>query len=200
MLRRYDGYTFAPRLRAFKTGCSGGYLAGIRERLRERGLWNPEIESQITERISANPRLHIALRACRVARPDWLAACDAESGVGDLVRVPVSDPTYGGWVRLGILEQSFFRSDDRDWLNPDRLARRSAAIVAAELDGVIPPGVTPLPEGDIDEWWQIERDPSYALSESLSRQLVQVGGVNDYLGRNVALIPPVALLSRAQPT
>jgi hypothetical protein len=25
-LRRYDGYTFAPRLRAFKTGCADGYV------------------------------------------------------------------------------------------------------------------------------------------------------------------------------
>ncbi|MEM5461974.1 hypothetical protein VSR69_45690, partial [Paraburkholderia phytofirmans] len=28
--RRYDGYTFAPRVRAFKTGCADGYV-------RERG-------------------------------------------------------------------------------------------------------------------------------------------------------------------
>ncbi|MBC8751548.1 IclR family transcriptional regulator domain-containing protein, partial [Paraburkholderia podalyriae] len=29
LLRRYDGYTFAPRVRAFKTGCADGYVGTV---------------------------------------------------------------------------------------------------------------------------------------------------------------------------
>ncbi len=46
LLRRYDGYTFAPRVRAFKTGCADGY------ELYDDG----SDDRNETGRISCNPR------------------------------------------------------------------------------------------------------------------------------------------------
>ena len=172
-------------------------LMGLYEHLWEHGLWDPEIEEQVASRVLPDSSLHLALSASRVPRPDWSPANEAQDQLGDIVRVPDEDATYGRWVRLAIFEQRFFRSDDRDYLRPDRSALISAAVVHTELNGSVPARATPMPSGDAGWWWH-DISTREAMVASSRPQLIQAGRVTDWLGGNIALIPPVALRHRAR--
>lgn len=172
-------------------------LMGLYEYLWEHGFWDPEVEDQVAGRVLPDVSLHLALNASRVPRPDWPLANEAKDQLGDIVRVPDVDPIYSRWVRLALYEQQFFHSDGRDYSHPDKSALRSAAVVHTELNGTVPARAIPLPPGDVSSCWH-DVSALEARIDARRPQLVQIGWITDWLGRNVALIPPLALRHRAQ--
>jgi hypothetical protein len=172
-------------------------LMGLHEHLWSQGLWNLDIEDEVAGRILPYTGIHLALDASRVPRPDWDLAREAKDQLGDIVRVPDADRSYGGWIRLGLYEQSFFRSDDRNYGRPDRSVLRSVAIVGTELDGTVPKRAVPAPPGDIGSWW-FEISAREASVAAQRPQLIRRGDVTDWLGTNLALQPPLALRHRAR--
>lgn len=172
-------------------------LMGLYEYLWQHGLWDPEVEDQVAGRVLPDVCLHLALNASRVPRPDWPPAKEAQDQLGDIVRVPDEDATYSRWVRLAIFERQFFHSDGRDYLHPDRSMLVSAAVVRTELDGTVPTRAIPLPQGDVSSCWH-DISPREAMVDVRRPQLVQIGWTTDWLGLNVVLIPPLALLHRAR--
>lgn len=170
---------------------------GLHEHLWSQGLWNLDVEDEVAGRILPYTGIHLALDASRVPRPDWAPAREAKDQLGDIVRVPDADTSYGGWIRLGLYEQSFFRSDDRNYGRPDKSVLRSVAIVGTELDGTVPRRAVPAPPGDIGSWW-FEISAREASVAAQSPQLIRRGGVTDWLGTNLALLPPLALRQRAR--
>lgn len=172
-------------------------LMGLYEYLWAHGFWDPEVEDQVAGRVLPDVSLHLALNASRVPRPDWPLANEAKDQLGDIVRVPDGDPTYGRWVRLALYEQQFFHSDGRNYSHPDKSALRSAAIVQTELDGTVPARAIPLPTGDGSSCWH-DVSAREAMTDARRPQLVQIGWITDWLGRNFALIPPLALRHRAR--
>jgi hypothetical protein len=172
-------------------------LMGLHEHLWSQGLWTPDLEERIASRILPYTGVHLALDASRVPRPDWSPSREAKNQLGDIVRVPDADTRYGGWIRLGLYEQSLFRSDDRNYGRPDKSVVRSAAIVGTELDGTVPARAVPAPPGDIGSWW-FEISAREAYMDARHPQLIRLGDVTDWLGRNLALLPPLALRHSAQ--
>ncbi|WP_138679060.1 ATP-binding protein [Candidatus Accumulibacter phosphatis] len=172
-------------------------LMGLHEHLWSQGLWNVDVEDAVACRILPYTGIHLALYASRVPRPDWDPTREAKDQLGDIVRVPDADTSYGGWIRLGLYEQSLFRADDRNYGRPDKSVLRSAAIVGTELDGTVPPQAVPAPSGDIGFWW-IEISALEARMEAQHPQLIRLGDVTDWLGKNLALLPPLALRHRAR--
>ncbi len=172
-------------------------LMGLHEHLWIQGLWTPDIEERTASRILPYIGVHLALDASRVPRPDWSPALEAKNQLGDIVRVPDADTSYGGWIRLGLYEQSLFRSDDRNYGRPDKSVLRSAAIVGTEIDGTVPKQAVPAPPGEIGSWW-FEISARDAYVEERCPQLIHLGKVSDWLGRNLALIPPLVLRHSAK--
>lgn len=172
-------------------------LMGLHEYLWSQGLWNVDVEDAIASRILPYTGIHLALDASRVPRPDWDPAREAKDQLGDIVRVPDADTSYGGWIRLGLYEQSLFRADDRNYGRPDKSALRSAAIVGTELDGTVPRRAIPAPPGDIGSWW-FEISAREASVDAQRPQVIRLGDVTDWLGKNLALLPPLALRHRAR--
>lgn len=170
-------------------------LMGLHEHLWRQGLWNADIEDEIALRLLPKIAIHLALAASRVPRPDWESARESKDHLGDIVQVPDIDPSYGGWIRLGLYEQSIFRSDNRSYGPPDKFLLKSAAIVATELNGTVPPQAVPAPPGEIDSWW-FELPIRKTRREALHPQLIRCGGVRDWMGVNAALLPPLALRHR----
>lgn len=167
-------------------------LMGLHEHLWRRGHWETDAEEEIANHILPDIRAHLAIGASRVPRPDWPAAREAKKHLGPIVRVPETDRSYGGWIRLGIHEQCFFRSDERSYGRPDKTVLMSAAVVATELNGTIPSRATPLPLGDIGDWW-FDITANEALADRTRPQLVRLGDVEDWLGKNLLLLPPLIL-------
>ena len=172
-------------------------LMGLHEHLWSQGLWKPDLEDELASHILPYTAAHLAVAATRVPRPDWGNAREAKDQLGDIVRVPDADLSYGGWIRLGLFEQSLFRSDDRSYGRPDKSVLRSAAIVGTELDGTVPPQAFPVPPGDISSWW-FEVSAYEASMDAQRPQLICLGEVNDWLGKNLVLLPPLALQYRAR--
>lgn len=172
-------------------------LMGLYEHLWSQGVWKPDLEDEIASHILPYTGVHLAVGASRVPRPDWDPAREAKDQLGDIVRVPDADSSYGGWIRLGLYEQSLFRSDDRNYERPDKSVLRLAAIVGTELDGTVPPRAVPAPPGDIGSWW-FEISAREARVDAQRPQLIRLGDVTDWLGKNVALLPPLALRYRAR--
>lgn len=170
---------------------------GLYEYLWEHGFWDPDIENQVASRVLPNVSHHLALNASRVPRPDWPPANEAEDQLGDIVRVSDADPTYSRWVRLALHEQQFFQSDSRDYLPPDKSAMISAAVVHTELDGTVPARSIPLPPGEVSSCWD-DISAREAMIDARRPQLVQIGWITDWLGKGVALIPPLVLRLRAR--
>ncbi|MBS0368619.1 MAG: ATP-binding protein [Proteobacteria bacterium] len=172
-------------------------LMGLHEHLWSQGLWKPDLEDELASHLLPYTAVHLAVAATRVPRPNWGNAREAKNQLGEIVRVPDTDSSYGGWIRLGLFEQSLFRSDDRSYGRPDKSVLRSAAIVGTELDGTVPPQAVPVRPGDISSWWfQVS---AYEASMDAQRpQLICLGEVNDWLGKNLALLPPLALQYRAR--
>jgi hypothetical protein len=100
-------------------------------------------------------------------------------------------------VRLALDEKRFFRSDGRDYWPPDRSILQSAAVVRTDIDGTVPASAWPLRSGDVGPWWH-EVGALKASLESSRPQLIQLALVSDWLGRNLALVPPLVLRYRAQ--
>lgn len=171
-------------------------LMGLYQHLWKHGLWSPGIEDEVADRILPNVCLHLALNASRVPRPDWPPADNARDQISDIVRVSDDDSVYSAWLRLALHEQQFLNADGRDYSQPDKLVLRCAAVVRTELGGTVPERATPLPPGDISSCWQ-DMSARKAMIDARSPQLVKVDGVTDWLGRNVLLVPPLALLYRA---
>lgn len=167
-------------------------LMGLHEHLWSQGLWAPDVEERTASRILPYIGVHLALDASRVPRPDWSPARDTKNQLGDIVVVPDADTSYAGWIRLGLFEQSLFHSDDRNYGRPDKSVVRSAAIVATEIDGTVPKRAVPAPPSDIGFWW-LDFSAREAYVDLQSRQPVHLGEVSDWLGRNLALIPPLVL-------
>lgn len=111
--------------------------------------------------------------------------------------VPDADTSYAGWVRLGLFEQSFYHSDNRNYGRPDKSVLRWAAIVGTEIDGTGPKRAVPAPPGEIGSWW-FDIPPRDAYGDARGPQLIHVGEVSDWLGRNLALIPPLVLRHSAK--
>lgn len=172
-------------------------LMGLHEHLWSQGLWDPDLEEDVANRIIPCTGIHLALNASRVPRPNWDSAREGKNQLGDIVRVPEADSTYGGWIRLGLYEQTLFHSDERDYGRPDRSVLKSAAIVGTELDGTVPKHAVPIVPGDIGFWW-FEISSQDARLDAQSPQLVRLGDVTDWLGKNLALIPPLALRHSAK--
>lgn len=172
-------------------------LMGLYAHLWRQGLWNVDIEDEVAGRILPYTGIHLALDASRVPRPDWNPAHKAKDQLGDIVRVPDADTSYGGWIRLGLYEQSLFRSDDRNYGRPERSVLRSTAIVGTDLDGTVPKQAIPAPPGDIGSWW-FEISTREAHMDARRPQPIRLGDVTDWLGKNLALLPPLALRHRAQ--
>lgn len=172
-------------------------LMGLREHLWSQGLWDPDLEEELASRVLPYTGIHLALGAGRVPRPDWDSAREAKDQLGDIVRVPDADTSYGGWIRLGLYEQSLFRADDRNFGRPAKSVLRSAAIVGTELDGTVPPRAVPAPPGDIGSWWA-EISTREVHVDGQRPQLIRLGDVTDWLGKNLALLPPLALRHRAR--
>ena len=171
-------------------------LMGLHQHLWKHGLWSPDIEGEVADRVLPSICSHLALGASRVPRPDWPPADDAQDQLGDIVRVSDDDQTYSAWVRLALHEQQFFYADGRDYSQPDKLVLKTAAVVRTELNGTVPERANPLLPGDISSYWH-EISAREAIIDARSPQLVKVDGVADWLGRNVVLMPPLALLYRA---
>lgn len=172
-------------------------LMGLHEHLWSQGLWKPHLEDELAGYILPYTAVHLAVAATRVPRPDWGNAREAKDQLGDIVRVPDADSSYGGWIRLGLFEQSLFRSDDRSFGRPDKSVLRSAAIVGTELDGTVPPQAFPVSPGDISSWW-FEVSAYEASVDAQRPQLIYLGEVNDWLGKNLVLLPPLSLQYRAR--
>lgn len=172
-------------------------LMGLHELLWSRGLWSPDVEGEVATRILPYTGVHMALDASRVPRPNWSPAHEAKDQLGDIVRIPDGEPSYGGWIRLGLYEQSLLRSDDHNYGRPNRSILRSAAIVTTELDGTVPARAVPTPPGDIGSWW-FDVSGHEARAAARRPQLTRLGFVNDWLGRSIALLPPLPLRYWAQ--
>lgn len=172
-------------------------LMGLHEHLWSQGLWNPDLEDTLASHILPYTGVHLAVGASRVPRPDWGPAREAKDQLGHIVRVPDADSSYGGWIRLGLYEQSLFRSDESNYGRPDKSVLRSAAIVGTELDGTVPARAVPAPPGDIGSWW-FEGSAREARVDAERPQLIRLGNVTDWLGKNLALLPPFALRHRAR--
>ncbi|TVT73162.1 MAG: ATP-binding protein [Denitromonas halophila] len=172
-------------------------LMGLHEHLWSQGLWKPDLEDELASHVLPYTAAHLAVAATRVPRPDWGDAREAKNQLGDIVRVPDLDSSYGGWIRLGLFEQSLFRSDDRSYGRPDKSVLRSAAIVGTELDGTAPPHAIPVPPGDIGSWW-LEVSAHEARMDAQRPQQIRLGEVKDWLGKNLVLLPPLALQYRAR--
>jgi hypothetical protein len=172
-------------------------LMGLYEHLWSQGLWNLDVENEVACRILPYTGIHLALAASRVPRPNWNPAREAKDQLGDIVRVPDADTSYGGWIRLGLYEQSLFRADNRNYGRPHKSVLRSAAIVGTELDGTVPPRAIPAPPGDIGSWW-VKISAREAHVAAQRPQLIHIGNVTDWLGKNLALLPPLALRHRAR--
>lgn len=172
-------------------------LMGLHEHLWNKGLWKPDLEDQLARHLLPYTAVHLAVAATRVPRPDWGNAREAKNQLGDIVRVPDTDSSYGGWIRLGLFEQSLFRSNNLGYGRPDKLALRTAAIVGTELDGTVPPEADPIRPSDISSWW-FQASAYDASMDSQHPQLICLGEVNDWLGKNLVLLPPLALQFRAR--
>lgn len=172
-------------------------LMGLHEHLWRQGLWKLDLEDELARHILPYTAVHLAVAATRVPRPDWDNAREAKDQLGEIVRVPNADSTYGGWIRLGLFEQSVFRSDDSSYGRPDKSVHRSAAIVGIELDGSVPLQAVPVPLGDISSWW-FEISAYEACMDAQRPQLIRLGDVNDWLGKHLLLLPPLALKYRAR--
>ena len=166
-------------------------LMGLYEYLWKHGVWKPELEEQVADRLLPNLRFHLALSASRVPRPDWPPANEAQNQLGDIIRVPDEDSTYSRWVRLALYERQFFRSGSRDY--PEVFA----AVVRTKLDGTVSTQAIPLPLGDIGSCLR-DISTQEAMVDSRRAQLVQIAGMSGWLGENVVLIPPLALRHWAQ--
>lgn len=171
-------------------------LAGVHEPLWKRGMWDPQVEEQIASHVLPDIGTHLALGASRVPRPAWPPARGASDRLGDIVRVPDTIDGYGGWIRLGLYEQSLFRSDDHSYGRPDKSVLVSVAIVGTRLDGTVPAGVVPAPPGDISSWW-LELSADEVRVDPTDPRPIRLGSVSDWLGKNLALLPPLALRQSA---
>lgn len=172
-------------------------LMGLYEHLWNSGEWDPEVEEYVLGSVLPFLQLNLALDSSRVPRPNWPRAHEGQDQLKEIVRVPEDDSVYGGWIRLGLYEQCFYRSDDRDYLPPDRVALQFAAVVRTELDGTVPASASPVSDGDVGIWWH-EAGARQASMEALMPQLVKVAQVSDWLGQKLALVPPPALQFRAR--
>ncbi|MCT7057155.1 hypothetical protein, partial [Salmonella enterica] len=117
--------------------------------------------------------------------------------LAEFTRVSNEDPTWGGWIRLGLFEQYYFRADGKDYGPMDRKTVQCAAIVRTNPDGMVPSKVSPLGSDDALVWWE-DIDWMEAMQARAKPQLVKLGKVKDLLDDVFVLLPPAALKYDAQ--
>ncbi|WP_131729201.1 hypothetical protein [Klebsiella quasipneumoniae] len=165
--------------------------------LWRKGLWEADIERRILGQILPFMPLHLALDASRIPRPNWPLYESKQYKLAEFTRVSNEDPTWGGWIRLGLFEQYYFRADGKDYGPMDRRTVQCAAIVRTNPDGMVPPQVSPLGSDDALVWWE-DIDWMEAMQARAKPQLVKLDKVKDWLDDVFVLLPPAALKYDAQ--
>ncbi|ECG8596201.1 ATP-binding protein [Salmonella enterica subsp. salamae] len=165
--------------------------------LWRKGLWEADIERNILGQILPFMPLHLAMDASRIPRPDWPLYESKQYKLAEFTRVSNEDPTWGGWIRLGLFEQYYFRADGKDYGPMDRKTVQCAAIVRTNPDGMVPPKVSPLGSDDALVWWE-DIDRMEAMQARAKPQLVKLDKVKDWLDDVFVLLPPAALKYDAQ--
>lgn len=172
-------------------------LCGLPAHLWHTGQWDPEFESDLLQALLPALETRIALHASLGPRPAISFPTVAHRSLGPLVRIPEDEPTYGGWIRLGTHEIHYFRSDDRHWDAPDRRAEHLAGVVRTEINGTVPTSAGPF--GASGMWpWREDFDEEDAREDATLPQLVKQFRADDWLGRCIALVPPLALRHHAK--
>ncbi|GAB3437258.1 ATP-binding protein [Massilia solisilvae] len=172
-------------------------LFGLYEHIWRQGNWSVDVEDEVLSIVLPDLQSHFALDASRVRRPNWPFANEARDQITQMNIMSDEDPTYGGWVRLALCEKNFYHSADRSYEPPNRRAIWAAGVVRAAMDGTVPPRASAHGESDPGPWWY-EIEGVEALMDARKPQLVKLASVADWLGKCLALVPPVSLRYRAK--
>ena len=166
-------------------------LNEIYQYLWKKGEWTEDTLDQILSLTVPHIPIHSSLSASFTSRPRIAMPTQLKEGL--FQEQLIKESCFDGWTRLGLYEEQFI--DDRDKGYGERsgeIVTVAAGLVAAELFEVVPPGAWPFRTGLIQDW--LGQFSDRAIELPYHGPIIKIGEVNDWLGEEKALIPPVELV------
>ncbi len=151
------------------------------------GNWNPDIEEQITQRVSIHLRTQVAYTLSRVARP--CASLPTEQQVG---RQPIftiaSKDEFDGWYRCGLFERQRLFSDET---HPEFRGIKTTLAGTGVVYDLPEADNTRVPFGEgrgLAETWLYEVEAPLLRDGEFMGPLTGLEVVHDLLGSNPMLV------------
>lgn len=164
-------------------------LTELPTQLWKKGGWSEELEDTLLMESIPDTAIHLANSASRTSRPNYSKPASLASGQNSPMIIDDATSEYNGWTCLAVHETEYIKNSDDSFSPPTEIASVFASVISIPIGDTIPLNAFPFNKGSKDGWWIKEYDP-LSVNRGLSRKIVGLNRVTDWLGDLFILIPP----------